>query len=113
VLIIIYKLSEDTNLQAITGFMKFWDLVPRMDLLTGNEDGEAYIAAREGVSYLVYFPGMNQVKLDLRNYHRTYRVIWIDVASGYWRNSKEIKGGKVISLGSRNNQGSIALLKVL
>lgn len=101
------------TVRNIEKVMKFWDLVPRMDLLVGNEDGEAYIAAREGVSYMVFFPGMNQVHLDLRNYQRTFRVIWIDVATGYWRNSKEIKGGRVIPLGSRNNQGSIALLKVL
>jgi hypothetical protein len=35
---------------------KMWDIEPRMDLLKVSEGNTAYLAAREGEEYVLYFP---------------------------------------------------------
>ncbi len=101
------------TIRNIESMMKFWDIVPRQDLLHDCEDGEAYIAAKDGESYLVYFPGTGEVKLDLQNQEGVFVLVWVDIDTTEWRDRKEIKGGRMQSLWNRNESGSFAIIKAL
>ena len=87
-----------------------WDIVPRMDLLKTDEKNQAYLAAKAGEAYLIYFTKPGIVKLDLTSYDKTFEVKWIDIENAEWENPDELIGGKIVELVADNQQGSCAIL---
>ncbi|TWU34396.1 DUF6298 domain-containing protein [Novipirellula artificiosorum] len=88
--------------------IKLWNVSPRMDLLSNREPNEAFVAAKEGQSYALYFTHGGSVGLDLSNAKGTFEVTWISVAmgittqtsaaGGYRPMKKTIQGGGVATL---------------
>jgi hypothetical protein len=81
-----------------------------MDLLDDVEENLAYMAAREGEKYVVYFTKGGKVKLNLANQNHAFSLRWINVDSAEWAKTEEISGGGSIELEAVNEKGSIALL---
>ncbi len=98
------------TIRNIETIVKFWDIDPRMDLLTDNEKGEAYIAAKEGKYYLIYFTNEGDVKLDLTNQRGKYIIHWIDINSSEWIGEEKIKAGGLIDVKAKCNSGCIAVI---
>ena len=92
--------------------VKFWDLVPRMDLLETDEENQAYIAAKEGEYYLVYFTGPWKCRLDLRKNDEVFELRWINYETAEWGEEKELQGGGIAELESGPDSGNIAVLKL-
>ncbi len=80
--------------------VKFWDIVPAMDLLKNNEDYGAFISAKDGESYVVYFTGPGTVTLDLGAWKETFSVNWIPVEKADWDIQGTITGGNLVELTS-------------
>jgi len=97
------------TVREIETLVKFWEITPRMDLLIDNEQGEAYLAAKEGAYYLIYFTGAGNVKLDLSRYHGKFTLKWIDIQTARWIAEEEKTAGKILDVSSRGNAGCIAL----
>lgn len=64
-----------------------------MDLLSDREPDEAYLSAKEGEKYVIYFTDGGTVKLDLRQYDKPFILKWISVNSGEWGSESTFKGG--------------------
>ncbi|NOY36478.1 MAG: hypothetical protein GXO83_02785 [Chlorobi bacterium] len=79
--------------RKIETLVKFWDIKPRMDLLSGREPDEAYLTASAGKKYVIYFTGGGSVKLDLRQYPETFILKWININTGEWGNESTVTGG--------------------
>lgn len=77
---------------------KFWDLEPRLDLLTERDEDEAYVRAKPGESYALYFPKGGEVKLDLTREPGTLSGQWIAVSSGTWGDTVTLLGGQIITI---------------
>ncbi len=100
--------------------IKFWDIRPHMELLSGREPNEAYLAARPGDSYAVYFTNGGSVNLDLSSAPGTFRITWISVAMGIpvetWEEGghrlmdKTIEGGRVVGLSAPYRGGWVAAI---
>ena len=99
------------TVREIETIVKFREISPRMDLLTENEKGEAYISAKEGEYYLIYFTDEGNVKLDLSKQKGIYTTRWIDINKAEWIEQKEIKAGILIELTARNKNGCIVVLQ--
>src|SRR5690606_10095912 len=65
------------TVRKIESVVSFWDLQPKMDLLSDTEENEAYIAALPGDYYVVYFTGDGEVRLDLRDHDGKFQLRWI------------------------------------
>jgi hypothetical protein len=68
--------------------VKFWDVEPRLDLLTHRESDEAYLAADPGKAYILYFTknGGGSVGLKLDKHLGTmFELRWINIDTGNWR----------------------------
>src|SRR5690606_13088938 len=52
--------------------VKFWEVEPHMQLLSDREPNEAYLTAKEGSKYIIYFPKGGQVKLDLSKHKKEF-----------------------------------------
>ncbi|MDP6037358.1 MAG: hypothetical protein QGG64_02300, partial [Candidatus Latescibacteria bacterium] len=100
--------------------IKFWDLRPQMDLLSDRESNEAYVAAKPGEQYAVYFTNGGSVKLDLSQVSGLFELTWISVSlgmttetavdRGYKPMEKSYEGGNVITLTAPYKGGWVAAL---
>ncbi len=91
-----------TNIQAMRIFTDLivpWESVPRQDLLSGRDEDEAYLKAREGAMYGLYFPkGTGSAGLDLQDFKRHFKMQWIDIGKGQVVLESEISGGNIVSI---------------
>jgi hypothetical protein len=78
--------------------VKFWDIEPRMDLLSDLETDEAYLAARPGEQYVLYFTEGGSVGLNLRDHRGKFKLRWINIQSGDWADRTAVAGGKVVTI---------------
>lgn len=99
------------TVREIETIVKFWEITPRMDLLTENEKGEAYISAKESENYLIYFTNNGNVKLDLSKQKGRFTVRWIDIRNAEWIRQEEIKAGSMIDFKAMSKNGCIAVLQ--
>jgi hypothetical protein len=100
--------------------IKFWEVTPRMDLLSERKRNEAYLAAKPGECYALYFTDGGSVGLDLSEAPGTFEVTWISVSMGIttrtsqtggYRLMKEtMKGGGVVTMSAPYKGGWVAAL---
>jgi len=79
-----------TAARRVEAIVPFWDLSPKMDLISDREENEAYAAARPDLSTIViYFPAQNrdrQITLDHLPSDRNYQVQWIGIDLDHGKN---------------------------
>ena len=91
-----------------------------MELLSDRASNEAYLAAKPGQRYALYFTNGGSVGLDLSNSPGAYTVTWISVAMGivvensqaspYGTQDKTIRGGGVVTLRAPYKGGWVAAI---
>ena len=106
--------------RVLEGLIKFWDVTPHMELLSDRESNEAYLAAKPGEQYALYFPNGGSVKLDLTDEAGPFEITWISVAMGlitetaadrgYRPMEKTIEGGGLGSLSAPYKGGWVAAI---
>ena len=100
--------------------IKFWDITPHMELISDRAPNEAYLAAKPGERYAVYFTNGGSVKLDLSGAPGTYNITWISVSMGRVVETSEkggdrlmdatIEGGGVVPLSAPYKGGWVAAI---
>lgn len=90
--------------------VKLWEVLPANHLLKDREVNEAYLAARPGSAYLVYFTRGGAVGLDLRQDANSYTLQWLDLQRGDWADSQPISGGRFVDIEAPTESGWIAAL---
>ena len=106
--------------RLLEGLVKFWDITPQMHLLSDRESNEAYLAAKPGEQYALYFTNGGSVGLDLSGATGTLDVTWISVsmgvrtqtaaALGYRPMANTIEGGGVVTLSAPYKGGWVAAI---
>jgi hypothetical protein len=85
--------------------VKFWDVEPRLDLLTKRQSDEAYLAADPGNAYILYFTknGGGSVGLKLDSHpDTTFELRWVNVDTGSWGATTAISGGSTVTIDRPN-----------
>ena len=85
-----------------------WEVRTAMDLLSGREADEAYLAARPGEKYLLYFTDGGLVTLDLTGHSQTFDLRWINVSTGEWGRMTTLKGGSKVNISAPGKSGWVA-----
>jgi hypothetical protein len=98
--------------------IKFWEITPQMSLLSDRESNEAYLAAKPGEYYALYFTNGGSVGLDLSGATGSFDVTWISVsmgvptrtsaAGGYRQMKKTIEGGRLVTMSAPYKGGWVA-----
>ena len=106
--------------RILESLIKFWDITPRMDLLSDRQSNEAYLAAKPGESYALYFTNGGSVGLDLSGAPGPFDVTWISVsmgervrtsaAGGYRPMKKTIEGAGVVTISTPYKGGWVAAI---
>jgi hypothetical protein len=100
--------------------IKLWEITPQMGLLSDRASNEAYLAAKPGERYALYFTNGGSVGLDLSDAPGTFDVTWISVSmgvttdtsatGGYRRMKKTMKGGGVVTISAPYKGGWVAAI---
>jgi hypothetical protein len=104
------SINSIRTIRKIEDHVKMWEINPRMDLLDDVEENLAYLSAKEGEKYVVYFTKAGKIKMNLTGHNQTFSLRWINVDTAEWAMTEEIKGGSSIDLKAVNEKGSIAVL---
>ena len=98
--------------------IKFWEITPQMSLLSDRDSNEAYLAAKPGEYYAIYFTSGGSVGLDLSGATGSFDVTWISVsmgvptrtsaAGGYRLMKNTIEGGGVVTMSAPYKGGWVA-----
>lgn len=98
------------TIRKIETIVKFWDIVPRMDLLTIEGDSEVYLSALEGEYYVIYFVKGGIVKLDLTKYKESFTARWFNISEDKPEEKSQINGGKIAEIEAISESGSIVVI---
>lgn len=90
--------------------IKLWEVSLQMDLLADREPNEAYLTAKEGEKYLIYFTKGGTVKLDLIEKTGEFFLKWIDINTGEWGDEATIQGEKMVEITASNDDGWYAVI---
>lgn len=105
--------------RQLESLIKFWDIAPHMELLSDRESNEAYLAAKPGEKYALYFTNGGSVGLDLSKARGTFSVTWISVSMGVpvqtaqpgsARPTAKVEGGGVVKLTAPYKGGWVAAI---
>jgi hypothetical protein len=84
--------------RKLESIVRLWDVEPANHLLSDRAEDAAYVAAKPGEQYALYFPRGGSVGLRLPGLDGTYRVRWIDVETGDWGETADVGAGRSPSL---------------
>ncbi len=84
--------------RKLESLIKLWDVEPANELLSDRRENEAYLAARPGMAYALYFTDGGAVGLDLKKTEGEFLLRWIDIGSGDWGKQETIRGGRVATI---------------
>jgi len=96
--------------RKLESLIPLWVVEPADHLLSDRQHNEAYLAARPGAAYALYFTGGGQVGLDLTGQDGPFQLRWIDVATGEWGESTKIAGGRTVAIAAPSPGGWVAAL---
>ena len=106
--------------RILESLIKFWDITPQMGLLSNRESNEAYLAAKRGELYALYFTDGGSVGLDLSGAEGSFDVTWISVsmgvstrtsaAGGYRLMKKTIEGAGGVTMSAPYKGGWVAAI---
>jgi hypothetical protein len=86
-------------MRAFTAVVVPWETVPRQDLLTDRTSDEAYLRAKVGEVYGVYFVDTGSVGLKLGGVSGTFRLRWIDIAKGVYTGAEQmVTAGSTVTI---------------
>jgi hypothetical protein len=92
--------------RKVETLVKFWDVEPKLELLSDRQPDEAYLAADPGSAYIVYFTnsGGGSVGLNLNDYpNMSFQLRWVNVSTGDWGPRDSILGGRSVILDRPND----------
>ncbi len=84
--------------RKLESLIKLWDVEPANQLLTDRENNEAYLAAKPGQAYALYFTDGGSVRLNLKDAPGKLALHWIDIGTGEWGKRGEIAGGDIVTI---------------
>jgi hypothetical protein len=90
--------------------VKMWDIEPRMDLIRTDSENIAYISAKEGKVYVVYFTGKGKVSVDLGSNTGSYELAWIPVENAEWSRPVNLEGSGWTEIVSEKTGSCFAVL---
>lgn len=98
--------------------VRFWEVEPMMHLLSDRAENEAYLAARSGEKYVLYFTNGGSVKLDLSDAPGVFDVTWISVSIGEvvettpsgGQPDPTVEGGETVEIAAPYKGGWVATL---
>lgn len=98
--------------RKLESLIPLWEVNPANELLGEREANEAFLAAKPGEEYALYFPDGGSVTLDLSQTNGTFQIRWIDIGTGEWGPRDTVSGGEEVTIRApRDGHWAAALVK--
>lgn len=81
--------------RKVETLVQFWNVAPHMELLGEREPNEAYLAARPGEEYILFFTDGGSVTLDLSAHPHPFHMWWVAISTGEWGGEADLSGGRM------------------
>ncbi len=92
-------MNDIKAMRAFTDVVVPWETSPRQDLLTDRNSDEAYLRAKVGEVYGLYFVDTGSVGLKLTGVSGTFRLRWIDIAKGGYTGAEQtLTAGGIVTI---------------
>jgi hypothetical protein len=79
--------------RRVESLVPLWTVEAANELLRDREENEAYLAARPGESYVIYFTDGGSVELDLSGTTGVFRLRWVEIGTGNWGGEGSVQSG--------------------
>jgi hypothetical protein len=86
------------SVRLLEKHLKLWDVEPAQALLGNREENEAYLAAKPGLAYALYFTDGGTVSLDLSDVDGSFHIHWIDINTGSEGSSGILEAGRIVDI---------------
>lgn len=96
--------------RMVESVVSFFDLVPDQSLLRDRSPNEAYLSARPGRAYVVYFPAAGDVDLDLSRDAGTFELRWLSLQDASWGAPGSVSATGSVRLLTPSEGGAVAVL---
>ena len=90
--------------------VKFWEVESHLELLSDRQSDEAYLVAKPGEKYLLYFTQGGSVGLNLKGHHGGFRLTWVDIAAGQLGQDTQLSGDQTVTIKAPGNTPYVAVL---
>jgi hypothetical protein len=97
--------------RKLESLIKLWDVEPAQQLLRDRRPNAAYVAARPGQAYALYFTDGSSVGLDLTDAPGELALRWIDISTGQWGPQDTLAGGRVVTVAAPERGPWVAAIK--
>ncbi len=94
--------------RKLESLIPLWTVEPAAELLSDCTPNEAYVAARKGMAYAVYFPSGGEVQLNVEDAEGRLIVRWINIDTGELADSQQLAGETQVTLSSPGRQNWVA-----
>lgn len=84
--------------RKLHSLIPLWEVEPANKLLGDREPNEAFLAAKPGALYALYFPNGGAVQLNLADAAGRFNLRWIDIGTGQWGPQQQITGGSMVTI---------------
>jgi hypothetical protein len=96
--------------RKLEALIPLWSVEPASELLSQRNANEAYAAADQGKSYVVYYPAGGEVELDLTAAKGKFTVHWININTGESGEQQTITGGRSVKISSPGSDNWVAAI---
>ena len=90
--------------------VKFWEVTSHQELLSDRQPDEAYLVARPGQEYLLYFTQGGSVGLNLKGHPGEFRLKWINISTGKLEQDTQLSGDQTVTISAPGNTPYVAVL---
>ncbi len=99
--------------RMLTREFDFFSATPDAEsrLLLDREQNEAYLTRLSNEKFAIYFPDGGEVRLDLREIRRDFRLRWLDIEHSRWTEVKRVSGGDELALSPPRPGHWVAMLE--
>lgn len=84
--------------RLLESYVKMWELKPSNNLLQDRKLNEAYLSAKEGEAYAIYFPDGGSVNLIMKGVQGEFVINWIDIQKGERGSSSKFKASESVKI---------------
>lgn len=106
-----YSMNSVKIAREIEKTTPFWELKAGNELLLEREENEAYLAAKPGATYVLFFTTEGEVGLDLTEYAAEFTIKWADIRNGIWTDENILAGGEVATITAPGKNEWVAVIR--
>ena len=90
--------------------VKFWEVDSHQELFSDCQPDEAYLVAKPGQQYLLYFTQGGSVGLNLKGHRGEFGLTWVDISTGQLGQHTQMSGDQIVTIGAPGNTPCVAVL---